>query len=594
MDKGIMVESKFWHWIANPTPTRDNLLLYGWIMICSSLILTLLWLFYVKAKKDELKKKQSLWIALGFTIPVIIGIAVEIIFPLVFGLNDIPIAAPLVTVFSITTLMALTKYKFLNFSPKYQWNQIAESMSEGILIVDNNDQIVYANQPFCKLSGYNFEEIKGKLAGELFLDDAKQIKQLIEERKRKKTSQYEVSFKTKSEEKKWIIISGAPYFDKNGKVIGSIGIHTNITERKKIENRLRESETRLIMAQAVAKIGSWETNLLTFNVIWSRETYHIFEIDPEGFQVSHPNFLTYVHPEDRVKVDEAFIESFNKRSNNSIEHRIITPKGQIKFVEECWQIIHDDKGKPLKAIGTCQDITERKKAESILKATNKELELFIYKASHDLRGPLASILGLTSLSSTETKEAKTIEYIRMIEYSAKKLDATLSMLVQSVFIKDTKKFMDEIDFKWMIMETLAKLEHASGFARLQITTNVLQTFSFVSSKMIMQSLLQNLIENSVKYQDHKKANSFLNIQVLGNDKEVKIVMEDNGIGIDKSIQDNIFDMYYRGTNRSTGSGLGLYLVRTGVEKLGGIISLESELGKGCTFTITLPKKPQSN
>jgi two-component system cell cycle sensor histidine kinase/response regulator CckA len=146
---------------------------------------------------------------------------------------------------------------------------------------------------------------------------------------------------------------------------------SNINERKLADEERTLSETRLVEAQAVAKIGSWETDLLNMKVIWSKETYRIFDIDPDNFQSSHIGFLAFVHPDDRAKVDAAFVGSIDNHFLNTIEHRIVTLGGIVKFVEESWQIFHDDKGLPTRAAGTCQDITERKRAEETLRESEE-------------------------------------------------------------------------------------------------------------------------------------------------------------------------------------------------------------------------------
>jgi PAS domain S-box-containing protein len=194
-------KSVYWHWVSNPKPTFYSFFIYGWFAVGTGIILTLLWLYYASIVKNKLKRKSAFLLALGFSIPAIAGLIFEIAFPLVFKLGSIPVTASLVTFFSIASLVSITKYKFLEFSPKYQWNTIAESINEGILIVNNNDQIMYANRMFCKITGYNYEEISGKEASKLFFDTPEQIKlmeQVIEERKDKKTSNYEVQAKTKS------------------------------------------------------------------------------------------------------------------------------------------------------------------------------------------------------------------------------------------------------------------------------------------------------------------------------------------------------------------------------------------------------------
>ncbi|MFZ4465249.1 MAG: PAS domain-containing protein, partial [Bacteroidales bacterium] len=143
-------------------------------------------------------------------------------------------------------------------------------------------------------------------------------------------------------------------------------------KRKQAEEELKENNQRLIDAQAVAKVGSWETDLSNMSIKWSIETFRIFELDPNNFQTSHPNIMDYVHPEDRLKLDEVFFASLNKNSLKSIQHRIITQSGIVKFVEENWRIIYNDQGQAIRAFGTCSDITERKLAEEKLR--KKDIE----------------------------------------------------------------------------------------------------------------------------------------------------------------------------------------------------------------------------
>ncbi len=129
---------------------------------------------------------------------------------------------------------------------------------------------------------------------------------------------------------------------KEGEIIGIACYSRDITEMKFKEELLRKSEARLAEAQALAKVGSWETDLSNYNVIWSAETFRIFEVDPGQFKSSHPGFLEFVHPGDLAKVDKAFTDSLESPFDNAIEHRIITDGGSIKSVEERWRIIFDD------------------------------------------------------------------------------------------------------------------------------------------------------------------------------------------------------------------------------------------------------------
>ena len=204
-----------------------------------------------------------------------------------------------------------------------------------------------------------------------------------------------------------------PERDPNGRIESLLAITRDITARKQTEEELKQSEARLAAAQAVAKVGSWETDLLNLKVIWSEETYRIFEVDPNRFHPSHPGFLTLVHPADRAQVDAAFAGSFDTHTLNAIEHRIVTPGG-VKTVEERWWIFHDGQGRPWRSVGTCQDITERKRAEEEIRKLNTELEERVIERTAELsrlRERERAILDAMGEGVVFTDRAGTIEYI---------------------------------------------------------------------------------------------------------------------------------------------------------------------------------------
>ena len=145
-------------------------------------------------------------------------------------------------------------------------------------------------------------------------------------------------------------------------------------ELRELTAELKIERTHLTAAQTVAKMGSWDTDLSTLDVIWSAETYRIFEVSPDQFQPTHHNFLELVHPDDRAAVDMAFHQSLDQLSVNSLEHRLLMPDGRIKFVEERWRVFHDEQGRAQRALGTCQDLTERKQAEAELRWKTAFLE----------------------------------------------------------------------------------------------------------------------------------------------------------------------------------------------------------------------------
>jgi PAS domain S-box-containing protein len=145
------------------------------------------------------------------------------------------------------------------------------------------------------------------------------------------------------------------------------GLRTGEREQHKTAEQLERERARLIEAQAVAKVGSWETGLPTLDIIWSEQTHRIFETDPSNFHPSRPGFLELVHPEDRAKVNAAFAASLEKGAPSTVEYRIVMADGRVKVLEGRWKVFQDGEGRPARLVGTCQDITEHKGTEEALR-----------------------------------------------------------------------------------------------------------------------------------------------------------------------------------------------------------------------------------
>lgn len=231
---------------------------------------------------------------------------------------------------------------------------------------------------------------------------------------------------------------------------------------------------------------------------------------------------------------------------------------------------------------------DKRKANLELEATNKELNTFIYKAAHDLRGPLCSIMGLTKLADMEGEKENFKEYIHKISESTLKLDAILLSLIDVMSIKDTLPVLSKIDLKSLIDIVKKRLKYIEGYEDVKFKVRIENKSGFFSDESILNSILYNILENGIKYRKVSSPESYIAIKVSDVNAGIKIEIEDNGIGIDAEIKDRIFEMYFRGNEDSKGSGLGLYLVSNGIKKLGGTVVVESKLNSGTLFTIEFP------
>ncbi len=240
-----------------------------------------------------------------------------------------------------------------------------------------------------------------------------------------------------------------------------------------------------------------------------------------------------------------------------------------------------------------KEIEDRILTEEELKQINDELSTFIYKISHDIRGPLTSVLGLVNLARIDTHDENSIiKYCDLIEERLLHLDIILGKLTNVSRIRQGRLEMSEVNFDAIIKEILTSIEHVPNFGAIDIHYSVQLENAFRSDRSILLTILQNLILNAVKYQKPKEEHPYLDLKVYTKGANLMIEAKDNGIGLSQEVKEKVFEMFYRGTRESDGSGLGLYLVRKGVRRLQGEVIVESELGVGSVFTIRLPVPKQ--
>lgn len=241
--------------------------------------------------------------------------------------------------------------------------------------------------------------------------------------------------------------------------------------------------------------------------------------------------------------------------------------------------------------------TKRKKAESDLRRQNeelvkinRELDNFVYSVSHNLRAPLLSTLGLIQLAQRDDTQRTFTNYWEMMTKSIFNLDETIKEILDYSKNARVEIARQKIDFKKLVTDVQEKVQYIEFYERITFHVNAHQAADFYSDSFRLSIILTNLISNSIIY-----SNSFVSCKVVIDatidTKEARIKISDNGIGIDEKLMPRIFEMFFRATDRSTGAGLGLYIVREAVEKLKGTIRVESVFGEGTTFYITIPNQP---
>lgn len=239
-----------------------------------------------------------------------------------------------------------------------------------------------------------------------------------------------------------------------------------------------------------------------------------------------------------------------------------------------------------------EDILNKKQEEitrqnQALTKANAELDRFVYSASHDLRAPLTSILGLIQIAQKTSDPKEAGQCLEMLTSRVHRLDDFIKEIIDLSRNARMEVTRQPVDIHLLLHEVLENLKYAKH-PSLNIKVEVHPGTEFKADIARLKIILSNLIANAIKYQDHRQENPFVSILLSTTADGMTIVVQDNGIGIAPEHHDKICTMFYRASEQAEGSGLGLYITREAIEKLGGTISFTSAPGTGSEFTVWLP------
>ncbi|MDD3246550.1 MAG: PAS domain S-box protein [Methanosarcina sp.] len=280
-----------------------------------------------------------------------------------------------------------------------KYRNLMETANEGIWILDAEARTTYVNEKMVEMLGCSREAVIGKSVRDFADKEGKAIFEMNMKKRRQGINEsHEFKLLRKDGLPLWTLVNSKALFDKDGKFTGSISMLTDITKRKETEvklkeayenleklveertrqlekayNSLKESEKGLAEAQKMAHIGNWDWNLVTGEVYWSDELYRIFGREPQESGATYDELLNYVHPEDRDCLSNAIKKGLNGKLHG-IDYRIVRASGEERAVHAQSEVIFDEENIPIRVKGIVQDITERKKAEEMLKENEGKLK----------------------------------------------------------------------------------------------------------------------------------------------------------------------------------------------------------------------------
>jgi PAS domain S-box-containing protein len=366
-------------------------------------------------------------------------------------------------------------------------------------------------------------------------------------------------------------------------------IFRDITEKKQIEARIKKNET--LFTQLFQNVP--------MAVVMLDESGKVFQVNRGfeqmfGFERSElrgRNLNDFIVPEE---LRNEGIDLNNLITSNQVvsietirKHRT----GRLVNVLLCGVPVMLE-NQTIGIYGVYVDITDRKHVEEELKIRNTELDNFVYKVSHDLRAPLSSVLGLVNLARLPGNTDDPMDYIDIIGEKIAALDHFIGDVLSHSKNLKMEVNISKVDLGKIIDQTFTDLSYLEGAKEMKRSIKI-EGIDFYSDQWRISEIFRNLISNAIKYRQLFNQNPEVSVKIHVDNLRADISFSDNGIGIEEKNLNKIFEMFYRATEQSDGSGIGLYIVKNAVEKLGGQISVASRAQQGTRFNIILPNRVNS-
>ena len=413
----------------------------------------------------------------------------------------------------------------------------------------------------------------------------------------KKTFDFEYRIVLPKGDIKWVREKGNLLEDEAGNPIIFQGMVQDITEQKLLSSSLEESNRRYNYVTKATFDAIWDWDIVSGALYWGEGFQHIFGYELKDLQPDISSWTEHLHPADKERAIKSIYDFILGTGTNwEEEYRYLKADGNYAHVADKGFVVRDEFGKAIRMVGAMQDVSKRKKDEEEIKSfadelykRNKELHEFGYIVSHNLRSPVANIMGTTTLLELDSDDPETVnQCIKDLKSSINRLDDVIRDLSKILSVTDgsaawsketvdVKEILDNI-----ITDLQTTIKHSGADIQIPKESCILH-----SHKAYLYSALFNLVGNAIKYRSARKPEIL--IQIDQSALETKIRISDNGIGIDLIKHgEDLFKPYKRFATEIEGKGLGLFLVKSHVEALHGTINIESQVGVGTTFIITFP------
>ncbi len=410
--------------------------------------------------------------------------------------------------------------------------------------------------------------------------------------------QDEYRFKCADGSYKYVFDRGFLLFDDEGKAVRMIGAIQDITKQKEEEQRLKLLETVITQTKDAVVITDTDTseypipNIIFVNEAFSKMTGY------KPKEVIGKSPIMFAGPKADMKELEKLSNAIQKYKECFIETISYKKNGSEYWVNYSMIPVTNKDGEHTHWISIQRDVTKEKEQQSEreqlireLTQNNKDLKQFSYITSHNFRAPLSNLTGLLNLLDDVPVENEELqEILNGFRRSTQLLNETIDDLVKVVIIKDNPSILKEsVSIIEIFENVFFQLSNQINLHKPNLKIEIDPELCITINKAYMESIILNLVSNALKYRSPEKTPK-ITIKAFDKDNSVNLVIKDNGIGIDlEKNHDKIFGLYQRFHDHPDSKGLGLYLVKSQIEAMGGSIEVESQVNKGTQFTLTFKK-----
>ncbi|MDX1492101.1 MAG: EAL domain-containing protein [Pseudohongiellaceae bacterium] len=460
-----------------------------------------------------------------------------------------------------------------------------------ISITDSKGKIIYANDLFCNVSGYERQELIGQSHGLIKSGQhgSDFYRHLWETILNGETWRGFICNRNKSGDVYWVDSTITPIFDSSKKIHAFVSIRYDVSEQVKLQEQLVAANERFVISHQYASVGTWDWDIKSGALFWSDEIYKLFGFEEAVTETTYENFLSAIHPSDRELVSASVKDCIENGTPYNVEHRVLHKNGDVRWLSERGHVIRDEKGKAIRMLGVVADIDELKSAQQRAKAQERLTSTFISTLSHEIRNPLNAIAGYTGI--LESKLAPNPE-LSCLAAKANGLVAYIAKILDTINLNSrVEKSLDDaniinVDIRVLLEKAVEIALPPQRRERLSIEGGNLNV---LADEQYLCQVLVNLLTNADKYNSPEGA---IRVSLEMADSSYVIVrVVDQGSGLSKEDIQTIFLPFERlswAKSEVEGLGLGLAISMNLMQAMNGEIGVESEPGVGSEFWVRLP------